>query len=281
VEQGGFAPWALTRATTLVAKLRDGAVERLKRALPANAADIERVLVGRKSDGTNDGSPEDRARIIPLPSIGHVHADREIRRVLVEVPPTCPLHADDVHWAFSGLNVIDVETGEIQAVLIPTDDDEFLRHYGLEEDRRHHVWRTVTPAALPEHTRQRRIDPARKREDAKTGNERRMELERAAAAVCQALRHAGVRARVNVIRVQREPFEANGARIEAFADGTRFAKERLWQVEVAFEVPVAGPLIIGDGRFLGLGVMAPLRVATQWNEPEVSAAATTEMSTQF
>jgi len=67
---------------------------------------------------------------------------------------------------------------------------------------------------------------------------------------------------VEAIRVQREPFEANGTRVEAFAAGTRFAKERLWHVEVVFEAPVSGPLAIGDGRFLGLGVLAPRTTAT-------------------
>jgi CRISPR-associated protein Csb2 len=257
--EAAFAPWPLARVSVLVVRLRDGAVERLNGKLPRRKAEIERVLVGRKPDGTNDGPPEDRVRIIPLPSIGHVHADREIRRVLVEAPPTCPLRADDVHWAFSGLDVADVETGEIQAVLIRTDDEGLLRHYGLEDDVRHRVWRTVTPAALPEGARRRRIDPARKRDEAKAGRERAGEEARAAAAVCQALRHAGVRMGVEAFRVQREPFDANGARVEAFAGGTRFAKDRLWHVEVAFEAPISGPLAIGDGRFLGLGVLAPLR----------------------
>jgi CRISPR-associated protein Csb2 len=255
--EAAFAPWPLARVSDLVVRLRDGAVERLNGALPARKADIERVLVGRKPDGTNDGPPEDRVRIIPLPSVGHVHADREIRRVLVEVPATCPLAADDVHWAFSGLNVADIETGEIQTVLVRTDDEGFLRHYGLEDDKGHRVWRTVTPAALPEDARRRRIEPARTRDEAKAGVERAGELARAAAAVCQALRHAGVRAGVEAIRVQREPFDAKGARVEAFARGTRFAKGRLWHAEVAFEAPVSGPLVIGDGRFLGLGVLAP------------------------
>jgi CRISPR-associated protein Csb2 len=257
--EAAFAPWPLTRVSALVVRLRDSAVERLNGALPARKAEIERVLVGRKPDGTNEGPSEDRVRIIPLPSIGHVHADREIRRVLFQVPPTCPLSAADVHWAFSGLDLADVETGEIQAVLTPTDDEGFLRHYGLESDGRHRVWRTVTPAALPEDARRRRIDPAAKREETKAGRERAVEQARAGAAVCQALRHAGVRTGVEAIRVQREPFDANGARVEAFAGGTRFAKERLWHVEVAFEAPVSGPLAIGDGRFLGLGMMAPVR----------------------
>lgn len=259
----GFAPWPLERASALVVRVRDGAVARLSRAMPSREAEIGRVLVGRKPDGTNDGPPEDRVRIIPLPSIGHVHADRGIRRVLVEVPPSCPLRPDDVHWAFSSLDLVDVETGAIQAVLTRTDDQAFVRHYGVsvndnEGPQSWRIWRTVTPAALPEHARRRRIDPGRKRAEAKAGRERAEEQARAAAAVCQALRHAGVRARVEAIRVQREPFEGKGARAEHFAEGTRFPKERLWHVEIQFVEPIGGPLVIGDGRFLGLGVMAPV-----------------------
>ena len=255
--EAAFAPWPLVRASALVVRLRDGAVERLKRAIPERASDIERVLVGRKPDGTNDGPAEDRVRIIPLPSVGHVHADREIRRVVVEVPTTCPIRAVDVHWAFSGL-LVDPETGEVHAILTRADDHQFLRHYGMDDDGSHRAWRTVTPAALPEDARRRRIDPAPKSDDAKAGHERTAEQARAAVAVCQALRHAGVGTGVEAIRVQREPFDANGARVEAFDGGARFAKERLWHVEVTFESTLSGPLVVGDGRFLGLGVMAPV-----------------------
>jgi CRISPR-associated protein Csb2 len=258
-EDAPFAPWPLVRASALVVQLRDEAVARLKHAFPARALEIECVLVGRNPDGTNGGRPEDRVRIIPLPSIGHVHADREIRRVLVEVPATCSLNAGDIHWAFSGLDLADRETGELLAALTRAGDERFLGHYGVGDDAAHARWRTVTPAALPEDARRRRIDPARKSEEAKAGDERAAELARAAAAVCQALRHAGVRTRVETIRVQREPFDANGARVEVFADGTRFAKERLWHVEIGFDAPVSGPLVLGDGRFLGLGVLAPFR----------------------
>jgi CRISPR-associated protein Csb2 len=255
---GGFAPWPLERAYELVVRLRDGAVERLKRTIPNHSANIDRALVGRKPDGSNACPPENRVRIIPLPSIGHVQADRQIRRVLVEVSATCPLREADVRWAFSGLDIVDAETGEILAVLTRTEDNEFLHHYGLSDDAGHRVWRTVTPAALPEKARRRRIDPARMREEAKTGGEKRMELERAAEAVRQALRHAGIGTPVEAIVLQREPFEGKGARVELFGTGTRFAKERLWHVGITFTSPVSGPVVIGDGRFLGLGVMAPV-----------------------
>jgi CRISPR-associated protein Csb2 len=200
---------------------------------------------------------EARVRIIPIPSIGMRYADRSIRRILVEVPSVCPLRADDVRWAFSGAELIDTETSEVRdTILAPAEDESMLRHYAVGASER--VFRTVTPIVLPEGVKRRRIDPGRRAAKAKDGSERAAEVAAAAGAVVQALRHADVRAPVEAIRVQREPFEAAGQRAEPFAERTRFAKERLWHVEIAFGAAVRGPLVIGDGRFLGLGIMAPL-----------------------
>ena len=255
--ESSLAPWPLSGAATLVVCLRDAAVGRLTTALPDRTAEIECMLVGRGPGGTTVALTAERVRIIPLPSIGHPHADRAIRRVLVEVPPACSIPADDVNWAFSALEPVDEETGEVYPlVLTPASDDSMLGHYGVGEDVRARIWRTVTPAALPE--ARRRIEPTRRLAEAKGGGERLQEHRGAAAAVIQALRHADVRSRALVVRVQREPFEGNGERVERFAPGTRFPKERLWHVEITFATPVSGPLIIGDGRFLGLGILAPV-----------------------
>lgn len=252
-----FSPWPLTRVTELVVSIRDKAVERLKQGMPHRAAEIERVLIGRDAAEADKAT---RVRIVPLPSAGHQHADRAVRRVLIEIPPNCSLKVDDVVWAFSSLVVtqkVDAETGELleDSRLVPSDEHGMLRHYGVDTRESAQVWRTVTPAALPEHAARRRIDPRRQREGAKDGRERTREQHIAATAVLQALRHAGVSKPVDTIRVQREPFEARGARAEAFAKGTRFAKERLWHVEIAFSEPVKGPMILGDGRYMGLGLM--------------------------
>ena len=125
-----------------------------------------------------------------------------------------------------------------------------LRHFGINKHTGAHTFRTVTPAAL------RRVEPTRKLQEAKIGAERRNELERAAGAVLQALRHANMRMPVEEIRLQREPFEGKGERAEAFATGTRFSKHQLWHVEVTFSEPCVGPIMIGDGRFCGLGIKA-------------------------
>ena len=257
-----FQPWPLTGIVRLTETVRDAAAERLAAALPDKAACIERVF-GRVRD-LSAADKAQRIRIAPLPSIGHPHAESSIRRVLVEIPPNCPLPVDDLKWAFSGLHLgTDPKTGEIRddslPMLIEADDWSMPRHYGVERNGKQtfHLWRTVTPAALPERAARRRSNPARRNETAKDAKERLQEETRAAGAVRQALRHAGIETAVAAVRVQREPFRARGARAEAFARDTRFSRHRLWHVEVAFTAPRDGPVLIGDGRYLGLGLMAP------------------------
>src|SRR5579871_807384 len=257
--QADLVAWPLSRISNLVVAIRDGAVAKLKTALPDQEQQIEKCLVGRKADGRDDAPKAARVRILPLPSIGHVHADYAIRRVLVEVPARCLVRPDDVFWAFSALERTGAELeGRPGMVLTATSDDSMLRHYGVG-DEAYPRWRTVTPAALPETAKRRRIEPTRRAAEAKRGAERATEQQRAAVAVVQALRHADVCDRVDSIRVQREPFDANGERVEAFAPGTRFPKERLWHVEVVFTESVPGPLVIGDGRYYALGLMKPVK----------------------
>ena len=140
-------------------------------------------------------------RILPLPSIGYAHADRAIRRVLIEIPPNCPLPADDIAWAFSGLEEIDYSTGEILWNLVRATEQGMLNHYGVGDSKQNsfRVWRTITPAALPV-----------MRTGRGTAGAKRVAGEaKAARAVVQALRHAGVTVPVESIRVQREPFDRN------------------------------------------------------------------------
>jgi CRISPR-associated protein Csb2 len=279
--QPDFAPWPLARAVELATAVRDGAESRLKKYLPGRESLIDRVLIGR---GATEADKAARVRIIPLPSIGHPHADQAIRRVLVEIPPNCPVALADIEWAVSGLHLgADAETGEIvdenRPLLVRADDDAMLDHYGVGASNPARVWRTVTPAALPQSACRRRIDPHRPHDPAerKGAPERAAEEHRARGAAIQAARHAGIAAGVAAVRVQREPFTGRGERAERFAPGTRFAKERLWHVEVTFAEPVSGPLIIGDGRYLGLGLMEPvpapradLAVFTLASEPRIT-----------
>lgn len=260
-KQGAFARWPLSDASRLVTLLRDGAVERLRDALPDELTDIERFMIGRKADGSDDAPTNARVMILPLPSIGHDHADHGIRRVLVEVPTRCPLRPDDVCWAFSGLELVDETTGEVSDwALALAHDDAMLAHYGVRHGGcGYRIWRSITPVALPISAKRRRVEPRRVSQEPKPGSERAVEQTRASHALRQAMRHVEIEAQVESARLQREPFDRRGARVEVFGPGTRFDKHRLWHVEIAFDKPVRGPLSLGDGRFLGLGVLAPRR----------------------
>lgn len=269
VADGRFAQRPLTGVAPLVEAVRDAAAGRLKQSMPERAADIERALVGRTPDGAARLRSHRRVRIIPLPSIGHRFADRAVRRVIVQVPAGCPLDAADVNWALSGL---ELDHGPI---LVPTDDYSMLKHFG--SDRPARLLRSVTPLALPDRAARRRVDPVPTVGDTKGAPERAEEEARAVHAVRQALRHAGVQTKVLRCRVQREPYEGRGQRAEPFAEGTRFAKERLWHAELLVDTPLRGPLLLGDGRFLGLGLMAPVRgevgvaafrIVDGWSESE-------------
>lgn len=250
--------WPIQAASSLVVAAREAARGRLSTAMPDRLHELERHLVGRRPDGSSAVPAESRVRIIAIPSIGMHYADCAIRRLLVEISAACPLRSDDVRWAFSGAELFDPDTGEVKDVILsPSADDNMLRHYGVGAGAR--VFRSVTPVVLPEQGKRRRIEPTRMLAEAKRGLERVVEVSRARAAVVQALRHAGVRAPAESIRLQREPFDGAGSRVEPFAERTRFEKERLWHVEIVFGAPVEGPLLLGDGRFLGLGLMAPAR----------------------
>lgn len=248
-----FVAYPHENVTKLVESVRDRSAAVLRGALPDRTDEIERCLIGR---GARDADKATRIRIVPLPSIGHVHAERSIRRVLVEVPPECSLTAADVDWALTTAES-DPES-QPTGLLVRARDDRMLRHYGVDAGT-HRRWRTITPAALPESASRRRIDSMHRSAEAKAATERLQEEAAAILAVHAALRHSGVTVPVRQMRVQREAYAARGLRAEAFATAPRFSKHRLWHVEVVFAEGVSGPLVIGDGRYLGLGLMAPER----------------------
>lgn len=246
---GAASAQPLEKVVVLSERIRDLAARRLKSHLGAGL--VERIIIGRNA---GEADKRLRVRIIPLPSIGFTHADRQVRRILVEVPPDCPIAVDDVDWAFSSLDLgIDVQTGELLdpagPSLIKTEDLKMLPHYGVDPDEKvkARVWRTVTPAALPARRSRGRISGSKRNiNEAVVGNAAR-----------QALRHAGLDSNAEVRRVQRESFEAKGIRAGTFSHGERFRAEKLRHLEIAFAEPVCGPIVIGDGRYLGLGLMYP------------------------
>ena len=264
-EDGRLAALPPDRAGELVTRVRDGLARRLESGLDPGL--IRRLVIGEGADAADKAA---RIRIVPIPSIGSPLVTQAIRRLVIVVPALCPIDAQEVDWAASGIAPADPQTGEITGAwqLVPAQDRKMLGHYGLEgaEAEASLLWRSVTALALPAAPR-RRLDPDRlasadtaiRAGETKAGGERLAEEAAALKAVRHACRHAEIDpARIAGIRVRREPWSPRGARAEAFADGTRFDKHRLWHVEIRFTRPPPAPLLLGDGRWLGLGLMAPV-----------------------
>lgn len=245
-DESSFAPQPLRLAAPLIAGLRDAAAAKLRASLPTQAALFDRLIVGR---GAGPRDRDLRIRMTPLPSIGAVHTDLSVRRIMIDVPAQCPIRVDDLRWAFAGLAPCNPETGEAWPGRLVSVEDSRMADRFSQDGR---IFRSVTAVALPAAVRRRLRGRATKEAGERLGEEAE-----AAGAVVQALRHADVRARPTDIRVQREPFQRRGVMAERFADGSRFSKHALWHVELGFADAIPGPLVIGDGRFCGLGVMAP------------------------
>ena len=245
---GQLAMWPLADAHGLVSAVRDSMFEALKGALgERETTALERMLIGR--DPSSDGRipSHERLRIVPIPSIGHDHTSPQIRRLALLFPQSDSVSREDLRWAYGRSEL----GSDAQIRLACAVDRRMVDRYLSTAA----IWHTITPAALQ--ASRRRIDPNPESRKVKDGRERREEEGQAIKAVRNALRHAGVRTPAVQIEVRREPFGAKGARAETFAGASRFKKEQLWHVSVRFAEPVGGPLVIGDGRFLGLGVMCP------------------------
>lgn len=250
-EDGSFAVTPLDRAPWLISLVRRLASERLVAEMPED----RRAVVDSLGGATDPRS----VRILALPSIGHEHADRGLRRIVVDVPPH-EIPAEAIRWAFSGLELYEPETGVVLGMsLVPSTDETMLEHFGF--GAAHRRWRTVIATDLSDRAKRRRIEPGRIREEAKPGHERVGEENRAVEGVSEALRQLGVWTPIERIRVQREPLARKGTRAESFAT-PEHVKEQLWHVDVTFADPVRGPLVVGAGRAVGLGLMAPVRSPT-------------------
>lgn len=243
-----FASIDQAQAVAVATAVRNVVERRLSQAQESRRPMIERYVVGR---GANADDVVKRVRIVPLPSIGSPNTDASIRRVLIEVPPGCPVASSDVAWAVSGQTLpefdrVDRSIGEVREVtLVPAADDGMLRHYGIGR-RTARTWRSVTPVSLP----LRVAGPPR------SGGDRVAEEAAFGHAIRNALRHAGLDPHGVDVRVQVEPFHPKGLPARAFASG-RFTARTLRHVAITFPDPVTGPVVIGDGRWLGLGIMAP------------------------
>ena len=233
-EDGAYRSFDPREAIRVAAWLRHAAHERAK-AMKLDADFIERFVCGHGQDAE---AKNDRFSYLPLPTIAPKGRDGRIRRVLLAEPfGGGGGKAQSVARRLSGESLIEEDTGEIKAYLRAIDpyaDGVTLRYL-----RKARVFGSVTPLVLPG------------RDDFRT--------RKAHALVLKALAQAGYATPAVEITLQREPVFPGAEVARAYRVPTYLKEFPRTHAIITFAEEVPGPVVIGAGRHIGLGLFAALK----------------------
>ena len=204
----------------------------------------ERFVAGHLND---DKSNAPRFSYLPLPTIGHPHADGLIRRLLIAEPfggdSSCAAWAQHrLHnatlWDHDGN-----ERGILLEPSRPSSKAMVQRYVGKSR-----TWCSVTPVILPG------FDDFR---STKANDKRPIKAERL---LFKCLAHAGIPLEsVARVTLRKAPFWPGSQHPKHYCRPDYLADQDsrpAWHVHLAFHELVAGPLAIGAGRHCGLGIFA-------------------------
>jgi CRISPR-associated protein Csb2 len=177
-----------------------------------------------------------RFSYLPLPTLGHEHADGMIRRLVIAEP----FGGDGAHalWAQNRLSnaVLRDQDGNDRGVLLDlwrTSSAAVVGRY-VNEARE---WATVTPVILPG------FDDGR--------------YAKAEKLFMAAMRDADLPiGAVEDLTIRRAPFWPGSQHPRQYAVPAYLKLLPAWHVRVVLSEPVTGPLAIGAGRHAGLGIFA-------------------------
>lgn len=253
--------------------------DRNSRALPAvRSVDVATAMRGSIFHHAEDPLPEElsghladgrptlapHVAFLPLPYVGFDHADGRLLGVAISVPHTVSNLARRAlfravgNWERHEQRDLKLRLGlhgvlHLSRILGPADMVTLRPSIWTKPSC---YWVSASPIALPRH-------PGRL--NGGTANARNRAWAAAAASVVAACSHVGLPKPVDV-QVSLSPFIAGSrlvAHFPAFRQKSRDGKpvqRQLVHASLTFESPVAGPLMLGAGRFLGLGLMRPMTV---------------------
>ncbi len=225
---------------------------------------IPEELSGHRQDGTPTAAAH--VAFLPLPYVGYERADGRLKGIAVSVPEALGSTARRALYRAIGTWEKTAAEGRLRLTLGTAGVIEMKRlrgpatlislrsHWWLQRSRR---WVSVSPVALPRH-------PGRL--SGGTGAARAKAWAEAEAAVKIACMHVGLPEPL-AVEVGFSPFLAGVRPATAYPPfsqkgrGGKPIRRQLVHAAVSFDEPVVGPLILGAGRFLGLGLMRPTPMA--------------------
>ena len=224
-----------TQTARVAAMARHAALVSAQRSKHQFPGGIERFVAGHAPQG--DEQPLERFSYLPLPSINHRFADGGIRRVLIVEP----VGGDGRHasWAQRALNGEPLvrESDRLTLAELSSDlnqaDKRLLNCYVKEAV----TWLSVTPVVLPGH------------DDGK--------YHKALKLLRKSLEDARIpESIVQDVRLQKAPFWPGSAHPKAYFMPEYIRRYSAWHALIKFKQPFHGPLALGVGRHIGLGLFA-------------------------
>lgn len=177
-----------------------------------------------------------RFSYLPLPTIGHEHADGMIRRVLIAEPVgTEGLHARWARGRLRNATLRDGSGGDCGMLLDPwrPRSCSILRRYcGTEK-----TWCSVTPVILPGS------------DDRRHGKAEKL--------ILVAIDHAGIPiSEIECLALRKVPFWRGARHAERYRVPEYLRRYGRWHLHLVFKKAMSGPVAIGAGRHVGLGLLA-------------------------
>lgn len=194
------------------------------------------------SGHTPDGEPADQSHlaIIPLANIGHRWADGSTLGVGMVIPRHVPENKKAVlHEAIDRLRPLKLGSrGEVRLERMAKPTKESLKR-GAYTDKSA-LWTTVTPYVYDRYP---------------DSDEARDEM------IAQACEHIGLPRplHVHVIESHVSPISGVPNATDVQLSNTRFSDSPRRHVILRFDEPVRGPITIGRGRYIGIGLMRSLK----------------------
>ena len=233
---------------------------------------IPEEISGHSPEGKPMAGPH--VAFLPLPYVGYEHADGRLIGIALSVPRSVgDATRRAVFRAIGAWEKAVAPPGPLKLTLGAQGDVDMYRLRGAAErvSLRPGVWRrsslrwvSATPIALPRH-------PGRLSGGSAAARAKAWAL--AESAVATACEHVGL-PEPSAVEVSLNPFIVGArpaTRFPVFGHNGRGGKpvrRQLVHASLTFQHPVEGPLILGAGRFLGLGLMRPVPMAEPGGSPE-------------
>jgi CRISPR-associated protein Csb2 len=212
---------------------------------------IERYIIGhREKTEAAVEAPHAQLPYVPLPSVGHAHADPGVRRVMIVAPFGDDEILEHLGLGLDGRRLVAERPEQLRGPVYLSR----VRHDGVIDGytRPCRTWASFTPVILPGHDN-RKPEKTRKlirKALGQSGIDQPCEFE------CSVVGHFAKS--YSAHRYARDEQEKDGRRPVGCIRPRHLLELSAVHLRLTFEHAVPGPLTIGAGRHCGFGLMARL-----------------------